>query len=408
MVCYTNHALDQFLEYCIKECGLSEGVVRVGGRSRSENLNNFLLSNIKQKLKDENKINRMIKSAIGFEFKKLDGLKNKISYLNEPINSILNKDAILRFNILRDFINSNHYEQIKLYSDSLFNQNDLDDDFCLLEWLGFFQDYEVSLEQETQIESGEKDEEILDESDNESLENERVLETDFRFKNILKKLNLGKNKYLLNGTDITNMIDAYMKLKGNDCQTKKFNIENYLRTKTNMCLKFSEDDFLLLQNVTNIWKLDYTQRFFLYINWLNTFLTKQQEEIYKLTIAYNQAASTVEELRLQEDKSIMEQALIIAMTTTGSTRYHNILKDIGPRIVIVEEAAEVFEAHIVGSVSKHCEHLILIGDHVQLRPNPAVYSLAKHYKLDVSLFERLVNNNLPLGYFCSRLKGFRC
>ena len=82
------------------------------------------------------------------------------------------------------------------------------------------------------------------------------------------------------------------------------------------------------------------------------------------------------------------------MTTTGSSRYHQILKDIGPRIVIVEEAAEVFEAHIVAALSKHCEHLILIGDHVQLRPNPAVYKLAIEYSLDVSLFERLLNNNI--------------
>ena len=82
------------------------------------------------------------------------------------------------------------------------------------------------------------------------------------------------------------------------------------------------------------------------------------------------------------------------MTTTGSSRYHRILKDIGPRIVIVEEAAEVFEAHIVASLSKDTEHLILIGDHVQLRPNPTVYKLATKYKLDVSLFERLINNNI--------------
>jgi hypothetical protein len=96
---------------------------------------------------------------------------------------------------------------------------------------------------------------------------------------------------------------------------------------------------------------------------------------------------------MEEDSFILKDAKIIAMTTTGSSRYHSILKNIEPRIVIVEEAAEVFEAHIVASLSKNCEHLILIGDHIQLRPNPTVYKLAKDYKLDVSLFERLINNN---------------
>lgn len=32
-----------------------------------------------------------------------------------------------------------------------------------------------------------------------------------------------------------------------------------------------------------------------------------------------------------------------------------------PRVVIVEEAAEVLEAHILASLSSSCEHLILIG-----------------------------------------------
>ena len=39
--------------------------------------------------------------------------------------------------------------------------------------------------------------------------------------------------------------------------------------------------------------------------------------------------------------------------------------------------------------------MILIGDHQQLRPNPTVFELAKHYSLDVSLFERMVKTGMP-------------
>ena len=35
------------------------------------------------------------------------------------------------------------------------------------------------------------------------------------------------------------------------------------------------------------------------------------------------------------------------------------------KIVIVEEAAAIFEAHIITALSTKCEHLILIGDHVE-------------------------------------------
>ncbi|KAF6021733.1 ZNFX1 [Bugula neritina] len=45
---------------------------------------------------------------------------------------------------------------------------------------------------------------------------------------------------------------------------------------------------------------------------------------------------------------------------------------------------------------KQCKHLILIGDHQQLKPNPNVYELARDYHLDMSLFERMVKNGVPL------------
>lgn len=83
------------------------------------------------------------------------------------------------------------------------------------------------------------------------------------------------------------------------------------------------------------------------------------------------------------------------MTTTGAAMHQAALRSLKPRIVIVEEAAEVLEAHLLASLTVACEHFILIGDHQQLRPNPAVYELAKHYHLDVSLFERLINNDFP-------------
>ena len=34
------------------------------------------------------------------------------------------------------------------------------------------------------------------------------------------------------------------------------------------------------------------------------------------------------------------------------------------------------------------------GDHKQLRPSPAVYKLAQNYKFDISLFERMLANNM--------------
>ena len=49
---------------------------------------------------------------------------------------------------------------------------------------------------------------------------------------------------------------------------------------------------------------------------------------------------------------------------------------------------------MLASLGKSTAQLLLIGDHQQLRPGTAVYRLATRFKLDVSLFERLVKNSV--------------
>lgn len=59
-----------------------------------------------------------------------------------------------------------------------------------------------------------------------------------------------------------------------------------------------------------------------------------------------------------------------SLLTQGAAKYRQILQKVEPRIVIVEEAAEVLEAHTIATLSKACQHLILIGDHQQVKQEP--------------------------------------
>lgn len=99
----------------------------------------------------------------------------------------------------------------------------------------------------------------------------------------------------------------------------------------------------------------------------------------------------MQELRREEDKLLLQSADVVAVTTTGAAKYRDMIFHLKSKIVIVEEAAEVLEAHIVTAMPKSTEHLILIGDHQQLKPSPTVYELARRYNLDTSLFERLIS-----------------
>lgn len=89
---------------------------------------------------------------------------------------------------------------------------------------------------------------------------------------------------------------------------------------------------------------------------------------------------------------LMRKMDIVAMTTTYAARFKDKLNRLNAKIMIVEEAAEVFEAHIITSMNPNLEQLVLIGDHMQLRPMLQMPQFGEDYNLDVSLFERLIRS----------------
>lgn len=131
MICYTNHALDQFLEYCISECGLTKGVVRVGGQSRSENLENFKLAKIKREMRNTRKIDANIHHRIGDERSRISAIKSQMDNNTNVINCLSYGDGILQYETLKDFMSNEHAQCFKAESTSV-------SDFNLLKWMGFF------------------------------------------------------------------------------------------------------------------------------------------------------------------------------------------------------------------------------------------------------------------------------
>nr|KAG5707207.1 hypothetical protein BaRGS_017891 [Batillaria attramentaria] len=149
--------------------------------------------------------------------------------------------------------------------------------------------------------------------------------------------------------------------------------------------------------VRDVWSesLGVKDRVRLYLYWLRRYQAQLREEVKPYAFRYVRESTRLAELRFGEDCDILQDAVVIGMTTSGASRYRKVLDSIGCPIVILEEAAEVLEAHVLTTLNQSCQHLILIGDHQQLRPSPTVYELCRHYQLDLSLFERLVNNELP-------------
>ncbi|KAG1661059.1 NFX1-type zinc finger-containing protein 1 [Nymphon striatum] len=105
----------------------------------------------------------------------------------------------------------------------------------------------------------------------------------------------------------------------------------------------------------------------------------------------------LEQMKLHDgisEEEVISSAQVIGMTTTGAAQFASSLENAFTPIIIVEEASEVLEAHIIAALNENVKHLIMIGDHKQLRPSPASFKMTKRHKLDISLFERMIINGL--------------
>ena len=147
--------------------------------------------------------------------------------------------------------------------------------------------------------------------------------------------------------------------------------------------------------IDHVFKLSKFDRWRLYDYWRGQYVEKLYNQLRVRFEAYLVQCREYKTATQEEDFNVLEKVDLIGMTTTGAAKYQHIIQRVKPKIVVVEEAAEVMECHIVSCLTAATQQLILIGDHKQLRPNPNEYYLARDYNLDISLFERLIRVGIP-------------
>eukprot|EP00026_Physarum_polycephalum_P000205 Phypoly_transcript_00205.p1 GENE.Phypoly_transcript_00205~~Phypoly_transcript_00205.p1 ORF type:complete len:1663 (+),score=204.04 Phypoly_transcript_00205:71-5059(+) len=99
---------------------------------------------------------------------------------------------------------------------------------------------------------------------------------------------------------------------------------------------------------------------------------------------------TIDGVKLQ----ILRKARVVGFTVTGGAIHSRLISALKPSVVIVEEAGEVLEPHMIAALPSTVKHYIQIGDHKQLQPT-CDFKLAKVTNFAVSQMERMINNNSP-------------
>ncbi|ORY15668.1 P-loop containing nucleoside triphosphate hydrolase protein [Clohesyomyces aquaticus] len=149
----------------------------------------------------------------------------------------------------------------------------------------------------------------------------------------------------------------------------------------------------------HIWKLDLPTRTSFFSRWCKELLQENVLEIGTLFEKYNNCQEKLVQLNRERDTHLIRAKRIIGCTTTAAAMKTDSLRNVAPGVILVEEAGEILESHILTAMTPKTKQLVLIGDHKQLRPKIDNFALTIEkgdgYNLNVSLFERLVFSGFP-------------
>lgn len=133
--------------------------------------------------------------------------------------------------------------------------------------------------------------------------------------------------------------------------------------------------------------------------WTAALLDEQAAKVLTLLQRYNKSQQRLAQVLGERTAHTLQNVRIIGCTTTAAAKYAADLRNVAPGIVLVEEAGEIMESHILTALSPETKQLILIGDHKQLRPKYSNYAISVEkgdgYDLNRSMFERLVLADYP-------------
>ena len=416
LVCYTNHALDQFVEGLLKMG--HDSIVRVGSRCNSEVVDRY---NLRRKTNDgisSHELDRVVKAignATRERYELIDEL-NEVARALEIIERSCFTGRIIGLNSVLSFIP----RHLQIWFSNM-NDNTLQYGIPIFEmFLDLFpflpsltQDMyaenrklrqvakEVMTENEARRQAREpihaemrdEDHEMIDiDGEAEALVDRWAIDQD-QFALIQDETGIWDNEDRLDENEpVIFQDEAGFKIVAKSRKQRRNEAQQQLQRAEPMTKE-------QVNAIRNPMRLTMPQRWGFYKYLINEYRRRLKRKLTPIANEYDECCKKVKELDQKKDELYLKESRVIAMTTTCAARYRKALERIKPKIIIIEEAAEVLEAHVITSLTEGAEHVILIGDHKQLKPKPTVYKLAKDYNLELSLFERMIRN----GMDCHRL-----
>ncbi|KAI9290036.1 P-loop containing nucleoside triphosphate hydrolase protein [Umbelopsis sp. AD052] len=444
-ICQTNHAIDQFLEHILKH---NQNIVRVGGRSKSEALTNHTLYELRKAEREmglsrifrkrhelQKKINDLLyemyeEPCVSIDFitktrllspQQIDSLKrmadpnqskDKKTQLDDDLEDewVINSDIPTNFTKNRGQHEGNHAKKEPVVNKKPPNPVEM--------WLGGAVSTVHPLQvlpgyEELNIAKGEFLEQqkglLIDkEADEEdAMDEEEVRDNIQNFKDESSSGNKKDPRIGLNRTywfqpsnpskgsaPVNNAPGASNSL----AERRAVNYEwkdNSVGEQRRTTWQLSDDWKVWCRGSNDLRQWPMAVRLQAHRAWVDMRNKDIVRTIRSITKQYSALSRDFKAIRTATDAKICRRNRVIGMTSTAAAKYHRLLEAVKPRVIIFEEAGEMLESHIISSITSSTQHIILIGDQQQLRPDPSVYALGEYHNFNVSLFERLIVNDMP-------------
>ncbi|KAI9241316.1 MAG: hypothetical protein BYD32DRAFT_66872 [Podila humilis] len=389
-ICYTNHALDQFLEHLLDKDIIE--IVRVGARSKSERLEQYNLQALMNVHDKPFQVRQVLRQA----------------------NDALESDA----KIIREL-------ERALQGDCM--QWDNVKDHLLLDYTDLYFQFDRERDDPQEFFNYSDDEDIPESDDGAG----RFTKVESKRS---KKLHLFEQWKTSHDIQVKEQWNAEAKRNWEDRSERIWEDRSKKGSRKNRYAALDDtSDGHLQQPVyqkipstnrsvpllldADIWNMSTNERNRLLEKWrpevLETLMTRLGNMVKHVEALNETKNGAYDEIR----RGILRQCSVVGMTTNGAAKSQELIKKLAPKIIICEEAGEVLESHILSALSSSTQHLILIGDHKQLRPQIETYNLSsdspigKKFNLDKSLFERLVTsvkNPLPMSVLTTQRRMRPC
>lgn len=114
-------------------------------------------------------------------------------------------------------------------------------------------------------------------------------------------------------------------------------------------------------SIERIWKMNKTQRTEMRMQWAKAIYQDIVANFASEAAEYNKILDKV--AAASSNTELFRSKRIVGCTTTAAAKYSDEIQAFNPDVLLVEEAGEILESHVLTALGPEASQLILIGDH---------------------------------------------